>query len=414
MFWHFLVIATLSAALFASDAPRYDYSQGHSACVEGIFGIVAAPAPDSDRAVVTQPEKPLAGYSFYANSDYSSKVIHTAVPQFQREGKHDLARQAARVASVPTFLWMSSRDSIQKLRPFAEEAQHLVRSGAKLLLPLVIYNLPDRDCGAKASSGELRIADNGVDLYKTSFVDPIAATIKQFPELKFVLVIGTLGNLVSNINKTKCRNALEAHKESVSYALRTFDFPNVYTYVDGGNSGWWGFTMNMGPAAKLVGEVWRRAGRPRSFRGLATNTANYNAWSVTQCANYTQGSRNCDEKRYINAIAPLLRQEGTPAHFITDMGRSGVQPTGQWVWGDWCNALNTGFGLRPSTHTDDPLLDAWVWIKPGGESDGTSSVMAERFDPKCGQADAKQPAPEAGQWFQEYFEQLLRNANPPF
>ncbi|KAK8178660.1 1, 4-beta cellobiohydrolase [Phyllosticta citribraziliensis] len=185
-------------------------------------------------------------------------------------------------------------------------------------------------------------------------------------------------------------------------------------YVDGGNSGWWGNPTNMGPAAKLVGEVWRRAGRPRAFRGLATNTANYNAWSVSQCANYTQGSRNCDEKRYINAIAPLLQREGTPAHFITDMGRSGVQPTGQWAWGDWCNALNTGFGLRPSTQTDDPLLDAWVWIKPGGESDGTSSVMAQRFDPKCGQADAKQPAPEAGQWFQEYFEQLLRNANPPF
>ncbi|KAK8153542.1 1, 4-beta cellobiohydrolase, partial [Phyllosticta citrichinensis] len=386
----------------------------------GTLGIDAVSAPGSDRIVVTQPEKPLAGYSFYANSDYSSKVLQKAVLQFQREGKEGLARQAARVASVPTFMWMSSRDQIQKLRPFAEEAQHQVRGGAKLLLPLVIYNLPDRDCGAKASSGELSIADNGVDLYKSSFIDPIATTIKQYPDVKFVLVIGivaepdSLGNLVSNINKTKCRNASEGHKESVSYALRTFDLPNVYMYVDGGNSGWWGNPTNMGPAAKLVGEVWRRAGRPRAFRGLATNTANYNAWSVSQCANYTQGSRNCDEKRYINAIAPLLQREGTPAQFITDMGRNGVQPTGQWAWGDWCNALNTGFGLRPSTHTDDPLLDAWVWIKPGGESDGTSSVMAQRFDPKCGQADAKQPAPEAGQWFQEYFEQLLRNANPPF
>ncbi|KAK8206060.1 1, 4-beta cellobiohydrolase [Phyllosticta capitalensis] len=406
MLWRCLVAASLSTALLASDAPQYGNGEGQKACV----------VASSDQTNATPAENPLAGYNFYANSDYSNKVLQKAVPQFRREGKEDLAQKAVQVASVPTFLWMSSRDQIQKLRPFAEEAQQQVRGGAKLLVPLVIYNLPDRDCAAKASSGELRIADNGVDLYKTNFVDPIAATIKEFPEVKFVLVIepDSLGNLVSNVNKTKCKNAAEGHKESIAYALRTFDLPNIYMYVDGGNSGWWGFPKNMGPAAKLVGEVWRRAGRPRAFRGLATNTANYNAWSVSECANYTQGSRNCDEKRYINAIAPLLQQEGTPAHFITDQGRSGVQPTGQREWGDWCNAINTGFGQRPSTKTDDPLLDAWVWIKPGGESDGTSSRMADRFDPKCGQVDAKQPAPEAGQWFQEYFEQLLRNANPPF
>ena len=95
-------------------------------------------------------------------------------------------------------------------------------------------------------------------------------------------------------------------------------------------------------------------------------------------------------------------------------GRNGVQPTKQQAWGDWCNVIGTGFGIRPSSKTDDPLLDAWVWVKPGGEGDGTSDTSATRCDAHCGLADALKPAPEAGKWFQAYFEQLLVNANPSF
>lgn len=47
-----------------------------------------------------------------------------------------------------------------------------------------------------------------------------------------------------------------------------------------------------------------------------------------------------------------------------------MQPTGQLQQGDWCNAKGTGFGLRPGSPTGDPLADAIVWVKPGGESDG--------------------------------------------
>jgi cellulose 1,4-beta-cellobiosidase len=119
-----------------------------------------------------------------------------------------------------------------------------------------------------------------------------------------------------------------------------------------------------------------------------------------------------DEQRYVNALAPLLTAQGFPAHFIIDQGRSGVQPTSQLQQGDWCNVINTGFGTRPTTNTGDALVDAIVWVKPGGESDGTSDSTSARYDAHCGYADALKPAPEAGTWFQAYFEQLLKNANP--
>lgn len=113
-----------------------------------------------------------------------------------------------------------------------------------------------------------------------------------------------------------------------------------------------------------------------------------------------------------------------------------MQPTEQNAWGDWCNVIGTGFGVRPTTDTGNSLEDAFVWVKPGGESDGTSNSSSTRYDAHCGYNDALQPAPEAGTWFQvrfesrvnldyrricsladilqAYFEQLLVNANPSF
>jgi cellulose 1,4-beta-cellobiosidase len=53
-----------------------------------------------------------------------------------------------------------------------------------------------------------------------------------------------------------------------------------------------------------------------------------------------------------------------------------------------------------------------MWIKPGGECDGTSNSSAARYDFHCGQSDALQPAPQAGTWFDAYFQMLVKNANP--
>lgn len=198
----------------------------------------------------------------------------------------------------------------------------------------------------------------------------------------------------------------------VEYALKTLNFDNVAMYIDGTHGGWLGWPANIGPAVDLFVSVYEGAGKPKALRGLATNVANYNGFDLASPPSYTQGNPNYDEKLYVNALAPLLTAQGFPAHFIVDQGRSGVQPTQQLQQGDWCNVIGTGFGIRPTSNTGDPLVDAIVWVKPGGESDGTSDSSATRYDAHCGYADALKPAPEAGTWFQAYFEQLLENANP--
>lgn len=64
--------------------------------------------------------------------------------------------------------------------------------------------------------------------------------------------------------------------------------------------------------------MYKNASSPASVRGLATNVANYNAWSISPCPSYTQGDANCDEEDYVNALGPLLQEQGFPAYFITD------------------------------------------------------------------------------------------------
>lgn len=120
-----------------------------------------------------------------------------------------------------------------------------------------------------------------------------------------------------------------------------------------------------------------------------------------------------NEKKYVELFGAALASAGMPNHAIVDTGRSG-KPGGRLEWGDWCNVINSGFGRRPTSSTGSTLTDAFVWVKPGGESDGTSDSSAVRYDSFCGKADAFKPSPEAGQWNQAFFEQLLKNANPAF
>ncbi|KAH7351029.1 1, 4-beta cellobiohydrolase [Rhexocercosporidium sp. MPI-PUGE-AT-0058] len=356
---------------------------------------------------------PFSGVAMYANPYYASEISAYAIPSLTGA----MATKAAAVAKVPTFVWLDTMSKVPMMGTYLANIRALNAGGAspKVAGTFVVYDLPDRDCAALASNGEYSIANGGVANYK-KYIDAIRALLVTYSDVKVILLIepDSLANMVTNMNVAKCAGATAAYKECTTYAIKQLNLPNVSMYLDAGHAGWLGWPANIGPAATLFGDLYKAAGSPSSVRGLATNVANYNAWSIATCPSYTQGNSNCDELRYVNAFAPLLTAAGFPAHFITDTARNGKQPTGQVAWGDWCNVKGTGFGLRPSTNTGSALLDAFVWIKPGGECDGTSDTSAARYDAHCGLEAALKPAPEAGTWFEAYFEQLLTNANPPF
>lgn len=138
-----------------------------------------------------------------------------------------------------------------------------------------------------------------------------------------------------------------------------------------------------------------------SSHPIYIDVANYNALSAASPDPITQGDPNYDELHYINvcpplyslalvelifvatqALQPYLKSAGWDARFIVDQGRSGVQNIRQ-QWGDWCNIKGAGFGTRPTTNTGSTLIDSIVWVKPGGESDGTSNSSSPRYDSTC-------------------------------
>lgn len=189
------------------------------------------------------------------------------------------------------------------------------------------------------------------------------------------------------------------------------------------------------PGAQELASAYKNAGSPSSVHGIATNVAGWNAWSKNpgEFENTSDGQYDkCqDEQRYVTIFGAALQSAGMPNHAIVDTGRNAVQGL-RLEWGDWCNVNGAGFGVRPTASTGTALADAFVWVKPGGESDGTSDTSATRYDSFCGKSDGKplesvcyggfakflpiayKPAPEAGQWNQAYFEMLLKNAVPQF
>lgn len=94
-----------------------------------------------------------------------------------------------------------------------------------------------------------------------------------------------------------------------------------------------------------------------------------------------------------------------------DTSRSGVFGL-RVSWDDWCNVNGAGLGARPTPKTGDERLDAFVWVKHPGESDGGSDPTELPRDPFCAKEDAFKPSPATGIWHQAYFEMLVSNARP--
>ncbi|KAJ8123443.1 hypothetical protein ONZ43_g613 [Nemania bipapillata] len=346
-------------------------------------------------------------YKLHANTFYRSEV-NKAVEAMTDSS---LKTQAAKVADVGSFLWL---DTIANIAKFDDAIADLP---CEDILGLVVYDLPGRDCAAKASNGELAYSE--ISKYKSQYIDPIVAKIKANPNSAFALIIepDSLPNLVTNADLQTCKDSKSAYEEGVAYALKNLNLPNVVMYVDAGHGGWLGWDANLKPGAEELAKVYKNAGSPKQVRGIATNIAGWNAWDLSpgEFSKASDAKYNAcqNERTYVEKFGAALKTAGFPNHAIVDTGRNAVTGLRE-EWGNWCNVDGAGFGVRPTSSTGYELADAFVWGKPGGESDGTSDTGATRYDSFCGKPDAFKPSPEAGEWNQAYFEMLLKNAKPSF
>lgn len=429
----------------------------------------------------THLENPFVGATFYRNVDYVASVNAAA-----DSVGGTLGAKMRQVANFPTFVWLDTIDAVNGTGGYARSLaghldQALLQSGVNAI-GIVIYDLPNRDCSALASNGELLIANNGLNRYKTEYIDVIYSVISQpkYSNLRIVMVIepDSLPNLITNLSFQKCSEAKNtgAYVQGVQYAIGTLrSIPNTYAYIDIAHAAWLGWeSSNMDPFVTLIKDM--AAGIPggaSKIDGFISNTANYNPVDepfldanlmiggnpVRSLQSWYDWNNHIDEQTYLASLkAKLTSGAGAlPADIgmVVDTSRNGWggsnRPTAASTSttlstfvmesridlrthkGNWCNQSGAGIGARP-TANPLPGIEAYVWVKPPGESDGSSSLIpvgpdnpgGKGFDRMCDPTytgnslngntitNALPNAPVSGRWFLAQFIELVSNAYPPF
>ena len=427
-----------------------DGSPSLAAAVQARFWVDAAqPAPAN----------PYVGARVYVNPEWSAKAL--AEPGGDR------------VANQPTAVWLDRIAAIQGGAGAMGLAAHLDQAviqaaGQPMVVQLVLYDLPGRNCGRMGSAGELGPAE--LPRYKAEFIDPITEILARpaYANLRIVTIVepDSLPNLVVNITPRYTATLLcdtmlanGGYVEGVGYALAKLGaLPNVHNYLDVAHHGVIGWEDNLRPTLDLLGRAARAGGSSMSnVDGFVTNTANYSAlrepfipmtppYTYSKWVDWNQFN---DELTFAQALRVPLVQAGFPAGIglIIDTSRNGwggpSRPTGPSTSsdpnmfvdqsridrrinkGNYCNQSGAGLGERPTAAPAEGI-DAYAWIKPPGESDGASvSILDSPFDRMCDPTYAGPPrgsstpsgalpgAPAAGLWFPAQFQELMRNAYPP-
>jgi cellulose 1,4-beta-cellobiosidase len=296
----------------------------------------------------------------------------------------------------------------------AEAKKQQQASGKPTLSLVVVYDLPNRDCAANSSAGELKVEENGVARYRTEFIDVIVKHFKDFSDLPIVVILepDSLGNLVTNMNLPKCADSRSTYVDSTVYAIQKLQLPNVSIYLDAAHAGWLGWDHHRESLIKVYKKVLKQAGGNDMIRGFATNVSNYTHLYNRDGAAMESSDPCYNELVYMKKLLVGLSDSGVKNKgFIIDTSRNGKGGIRK-VWGHWCNIKGAGLGERPRA-APEPFIDAFFWVKPPGESDGISDPSQPRFDAECASSESAPNAPQAGVWFQSYFLDLVRNATPP-
>ncbi len=419
------------------------------------------PTAAIERAAAQRVDNPYAGAQVYVNPEWSANAASEPGGEA--------------VADQPTAVWLDriatigGADGRMGLRDHLDEA--LAQDAD--LVQLVLYDIPGRNCDRLVSHGELGPQDQS--RYRSEFVDPIAEILADpaYADLRVVTIVEphALARLVTHASPRpsatpECDMAGSTgnYVNGIGYALAQLGaVPNVYSYLDISHHGWLGWEDNFYPAAQLFHDAATAAGSTTdAVHGFVANVADYAVLeepyfdvddvvmgTPVRQTRWVDWNEYVDELPYVEAFRRELVGLGFDEGIgmLVDTSRNGwggpERPTGpgtsnspdQYVDAsrtdrrdmaqNWCNQAGSGLGERP-TAAPAPGIDAYVWAKPPGESDGTGLEFPTgqapdlMCDPEYGgtgggwdPTGALPDAPPPGEWFPDHFAELLDNAWPP-
>lgn len=375
----------------------------------GLAPAAAAPAPATTTTTTTT--RALApDTSFYV--DLQSKAAAQAVAD-ARAGRTADAIRMAKLASWPVATWFTGGTTVAQTR--RDVATVAAKATLRRQVPvLTAYNVPGRDCSQYSAGGAANTAE-----YE-AWVDGFAAGIGR---AKAVVILEPDG-LALSPDQCGGTPAQQADRVTeINYAVDRLERqPGANVYLDAGHSSW----HNVGDMAERL----RSSGIARA-QGFFLNVSNYRpdaelaryGTMVAKCVWYlanTAGSTgtDCANQFWPAADADAWYAANVPAtaaltHFVVDTSRNGqgpwtppagVYPDPQ----DWCNPPARGVGRPPTANTGVALIDAYLWVKVPGESDGSCTRgTAGPVDPEWGVVD-----PAAGVWWPDQVHQLAALASP--
>lgn len=245
----------------------------------------------------------------------------------------------SRIAQVPSGIWFSNYRPSTVTSDVARVANAASAAGQTPVL--VIYEIPNRDCGGASAGGAPDLTSYG------SYIQSFAAGLGNASAI-IILEPDSLAlqTCLSGSEITARDNALA---QAVT-TLKSAD-ANAKVYLDAGHSAW----NSAGDQASRL----RDAG-VLSADGIFSNVSNFN---------YTSNEVAFDKS--------VLANLGNPAnlHAVIDTSRNGNGPGSTW-----CDPSGRALGENPTADTGDPAIDAYLWVKPPGEADGCADP-AGQFDP---------------------------------
>ena len=384
----------------------------------------------------------------------------TQIEQLAKSGDWHDARLLAQMVTTPQAVWLTGGTPTQVRTQVGTTLAEAARQHA--VPTLVAYDIPGRDCAQFSAGGALDEASYD------AWIDSVAAGLGQRRAI-VILEPDALGLIPSSCGLPSATFPFtDAQRYAeLNHAVGALETDrHVRVYLDGTHSAW-----------QSVGTISQRllTAGVHQAQGVFVNVSNYqpipelldySTW-ISQCiaivtdpANPLFNNPSACASQYFPATqsdfstwglttqwyAQHLGTSTPTTHFVIDTSRNGTGPTtmtgfaaapfhqpasviSTLAGGSWCNPPGAGLGPRPTTRTGTPLLDAYLWVKTPGQSDGqcdaaggvrawdysaytlpswpTDPATQRLFDPLWGTTD-----PAAGAWFGQQALQLAQDAQP--
>ncbi|MCQ4206757.1 glycoside hydrolase family 6 protein [Streptomyces longispororuber] len=286
-------------------------------------------SPSARPRRTTVPSAPPPATGLYRHGD--SQVL-----DWVRANRSDPRRPLieSRIADRPAAVWFA--DFTPATITSRVRAVTSAASAAGQVPVVVPYAIPQRDCGGASDGGapDIGAYDDWIDRFAAGLGSREVIVILE-PDA---------------LSQTECLDAGERADRYAALAragrVMKAANPRARVYYDAGHSDW-------NPAGTQAARL-RAAGAASaaSSDGIFTNVSNFN--------------RTADEAAYARRVLAAL---GGPSGLgaVIDTSRNG---NGAPAGGEWCDPDGRKLGQAPTLRTGESGIDAYLWVKLPGESDG--------------------------------------------